>query len=229
MTAHHMAAQGRAGVIVVPIGQHGQSFTDIASRSGALRLLREVSHFVRRKAKVAIATHFVQDVFSVAVAGFSDGGDALFGVLTNAGGDADADYFYGRALREVYHLDCDPKDTSAYVAAISAWYANASGATGMRNYRFYTAKGWAAALGTFSGTSHTVGAASERHDSTRSFVSVGAGHIQPVIDAMNAAKTSSGALPGHPALDVEPNIPADSHHFFPYFFVGHAIGHSDIF
>jgi hypothetical protein len=51
---------------------------------------------------------------------------------------------------------------------------------------------------------------------------VGGGYIQPVLDAMNAAKRAG-------TLDVENNIPANPHHFFPYFFVGHAIGHSDIF
>ncbi len=228
MTAHHMHAQGRAGIIVVPIGQLGRPFTEVATRSGALRLLREVSHYLRRKAKVAIATQFVQDVSAVALAGFSGGtgagGSAICDLLTTPGHDVDAEYFYARAIREIYHFDCDPDSTSTYVAAVAAWYANPAGAKGLRNYRIYTAKTWAeAVLKQFPGTDHLVNGAHERHDSSRSYVFVGGGTIDPVIKAMNLAKAAN-------TIDVEPGaIPDSSHQFFPYFFPGHAFGHSDIF
>jgi hypothetical protein len=234
MTAHHMHAQGRAGIIVVPIGQRWQPFDPIGTRSGALRLLREVSHYVRRKAKAPIATQFTQDVSAVALAGFSGGtipggtgggGTAICDILTTPGLDVDAEYFYARALREIYHFDCDPDHTSTYVSAVLNWYANPAGAKGMRNYRIYTAKTWGEPLRSFHGTDNAVGGASERHDGSRSYVFVGAGTIDPVLRAAWAhPDVEKSALP----VVLRDGTP-EAHQFFSYFFPGHAIGHSDIF
>lgn len=106
------------------------------------------------------------------------------------------------------------------MSAVLNWYANPTGAKGMRNYRIYTAKTWGEPLRSFRGTDNAVGGASERHDSSRSYVFVGAGTIDPVLDAAHAnPDVEEGALP-----KVH-----ESHQFFSYFFPGHAIGHSDIF
>jgi hypothetical protein len=230
-TVSHMAHQGIRAIGVVPIfplndvGPY-QSLT----MTQVYRLIREVNFFLQMRAGAQLLSQWRvrQPVGKVAICAFSASIAALTSILGNRGSDAAmASEFFDQKLMEVYGFD--PVVNLDFLPRVAPWFRKGDGG---RRFRLYTEfGGWLDAYATsemqLAGQRLTperwdVPGASSRewHGPGESFTFAyfPQAYVQPVVDIIKVG--------GPPSLDAVPGL--DAHHFFPAFFMGHALAGSSL-
>jgi hypothetical protein len=233
-TAAHMAQKGINAICLVPIfplSGHPTAYSEI-TMTQVYRLIREVNFFLQMRAGAQVLTQWrvKQPVGKVAAVCFSRSADAVQSLLTNRGSDAAmASEFFDQKLCEVYGLDPVPDTASTFMAGVARWFRKG---TGGRHFRLYTEyDGWVTAYrnheeelasGPVNHESWTADGltAQEWHAAGEVFTVAHfpKSYVQPVVDIIRAGQA--------PSLDKEPNL--DVHHFFPGYFMGHALANSSL-
>lgn len=229
LNQHYQAR--RKVVFVVPVGSLNGQFGWLLSQGGMLRLLREVNLLMQTQEKVAFDDWAAQDVGRVALSGFSYGGQFLLQALRTAADGPNnpegyAKTLWDHSLREIYNLDfaSDHFDTAGYIRTMYDWWRKDDD----RKLRIYSRNLSYLNLGP---------AMRPMFDKLYPPSSIEHPHFagDPVATAESHVDDSRSLvlLPGsffradQLANPIQfPVYPKDAHHWFPRFFMSHAIGHS---
>jgi hypothetical protein len=211
--------QARKKVIfVVPVGSLQDQFADIQSRAGVYRLIKELNLFLHNMENASYSTWNGNDVGRVGLSSLSYGGQFLQNAIETPGNSAlaSSNEFYDSKLREVYTFDITIS-SSGFISTIKNWWRQDPD----RRFRIYTRD---PAYVNFSEDTFKTASGEQK-------IFNKVAHLQfPEVNVTEAHfdNLRSLVILPDPFFSSAKGYPtgSDPHHWFPRYFMSHAISNS---